>query len=546
MAVLVLIAFVAGMVTAVSPCVLPVLPIIFGGGATGSERRPYAVVAGLVVSFTFFTLAATAILSAIGLPDDLFRNIAIAIVLLVALSLLWPRLGDLLERPFAALGRRAPGDVGSGFALGVSLGLLFTPCAGPVIAAVATVAATQSLSWSSVVVTAAYALGAGLVLLGVALGARRGLSLRPLRAHAVAVRRALGVLMAGAAVLMIVGLDTRLATHVPAYTRTLQGLEETSAAKRGIADLVGDHGSFAGAELRDYGPAPEFAGIGLWLKSRPLTMRALRGKVVLIDFWTYSCVNCLRTLPYLERWYATYKSRGLVIVGVHTPEFAFEHVPANVRRAVRSLGVAYPVALDNDYETWTAWNNHYWPAEYFVDRRGHVRFAHFGEGEYERSERIIRTLLDEPGLPALVSRHIRDQTPQGVETPETYLGYERLATLVGSPVVEDREATYRFPVVLPANHVAYAGRWTVERERIVAGRGARIRLAFHARNVFLVLGAPGRAGTVGVRVDGRPFRTVRITEHRLYALARLAGRPTDHILDLAFSPGVEAYAFTFG
>jgi cytochrome c biogenesis protein CcdA/thiol-disulfide isomerase/thioredoxin len=538
------VAFVAGVVTAISPCVLPVLPIVLAGGATGGRRRSYAIVAGLVASFTAFTLAATALLSALGLPDDLLRNIAIAVVLLVGLSLLVPPLSRLFERPFQALGRRRPGDAGGGFLLGASLGLLFTPCAGPVIAAVAVLAATSRFSVESVLVTLSYALGAGVVLLLFALAGQSGMKLQGLRRRAPQVRQALGAVIAGAAVLMIFGLDLRLATYVPGYTRSLQRVERAAAAQREIDRLVaGRRHVLPESQLRDFGQAPEFQEIDRWVNSKPLTLASLRGKVVLIDFWTYSCINCLRTLPYVKRWAATYRRAGLVVVGVHTPEFAFEHVPANVERAVRSLGVDYPVALDNGYGTWSAWGNQYWPAKYLVDRQGHVRYAHFGEGEYQRSEDVIRTLLAEKALPKPVSASIRDETPTELLTPETYLGSARIDRFVGSRLIPGREAGYSIPKVVPQSSFAYGGRWTVEKERIVAGRDARLRLSFQARKVFLVLGGNGR---VEVAVDGRPVKTVQVTEDRLYTLAEFPGEAANHTLDLSFSPGIEAYAFTFG
>jgi cytochrome c biogenesis protein CcdA/thiol-disulfide isomerase/thioredoxin len=541
------VAFVAGVVTAISPCVLPVLPIVLAGGATGGRRRPYAIVAGLVASFTAFTLAATALLSALGLPDDLLRNIAIGVVLLVGVSLLVPPVGRLVERPFQALGRHQPGDAGGGFLLGASLGLLFTPCAGPVIAAVAVLAATSRFSVESVLVTLSYALGAGVVLLLFALAAQSGMNLQGLRRRAPQLRPALGALIAGAAVLMIFGLDLKLATYVPGYTRSLQRVERAAAAQREIDRLVaGRRHVLPESELRDFGQAPEFQEIDRWFNSKPLTLASLRGKVVLIDFWTYSCINCLRTLPYVKRWAATYRRAGLVVVGVHTPEFAFEHVPANVERAVRSLGVDYPVALDNGYETWSAWGNQYWPAKYLVDRQGHVRYAHFGEGEYQRSEDVIRRLLAEKALPKPVSASIRDQTPTERLTPETYLGSARIDRFVGSRLIPGREADYSIPKVVPQSSFGYGGRWTVEKERIVAGRNARLRLSFHARKVFLVLGANDRTGTVQVTVDGRSLQTVHVTEDRLYTLAELPGEAANHTLDLSFSPGTEAYAFTFG
>ena len=540
------VAFVAGIVTALSPCVLPVLPIVLAGGATGGSRRPFAVVAGLVVSFTVFSLTAATLLTALGLPDDLLRNLAIAVVVVVGLGLLWPRLGDLLGRPFYALARRPPSDTGGGFVLGLSLGLLFTPCAGPVIAAVATVAATQDLTLSAFAITLAYGLGAGLVLLGFALAARRGLSLPGARAHAPAIRRALGAAVLAVAVLMVFGVDKKLQTRVPEYTRALQGLEESAAAQGELEDLVGSPGLADEQQLDDFGIAPEFRAIEEWINSEPLTMAALRGKVVVLDFWTYSCINCLRTLPHLTAWDDAYRDDGLVIVGVHTPEFAFEREPDNVRRAVREHGIDYPVALDPDFGTWEAWQNRYWPAKYFVDRRGHIRYAHFGEGDYEESERVIRQLLAEGQEGPLVSGAIEDATPTGPQTPESYLGYGRIDRFVGSSIEPDREAAYTIPRFVPLHGLAFGGRWRVEEERIVAGQDARLRLHFKGGDVFLVLGTAGEQETAEVTLDGERVGTVAVTQDDLYTLARISGANDEHVLDLRLSPGTEAYAFTFG
>jgi cytochrome c biogenesis protein CcdA/thiol-disulfide isomerase/thioredoxin len=550
---LIAVAFVAGVVTALSPCVLPVLPVVLAGGSGGGSRRPYAVIAGLVVSFTAFTLAATALLSALGLPDDLLRNIAIVVVALMGLSLLWPRLGMLLERPFARLGRRAPGDVGGGFLLGISLGLVYTPCAGPVIGAVATVAATQSVSFDAVLVTLAYALGSGLVLLGLALAGRRGLELPRFRRAAPTIRRVLGGAVLAVAVLMALGVDTELRTRVPEYTQALQTLETSDSTADRIDGLLGPRSGVAvaategGDELQDFGPAPEFTGIEGWLNSGPLSMEKLRGKVVVLDFWTYSCINCLRTLPYLKRWDEAYRDKGLVLVGVHSPEFAFERERSNVEDAVDRLGLEYPIALDTDFGTWEAWGNRYWPAKYFVDREGHVRYAHFGEGDYEKSERVIRELLDEPDLTGPVSGDVTAPTAgMDLGTPETYLGYGRLERFSGSPVKPDEEAEYEFPASLPFNGLAYDGRWRVEEERIVAGRDARLRLSFRARSVNLVMGIDDRPGAVEVYVDGERQRRVEVGRDDIYPLATLPGPAKEHVLELRFAPGTQAYAFTFG
>ncbi len=545
MLLLLFVAFVAGIVTAVSPCVLPVLPVVLAGGATGGPRRPYAIVAGLVASFTVFTLTATALLTALGLPDDLLRNVAIAVVAVVGLSFVWPRLGDLLGRPFYALARHRPGDTGGGFVLGLSLGLLFTPCAGPVIAAVVTVAATQSLTVEAFLITLAYGLGAGIVLLGVAIAARRGMSLRAMRAHAPAVRRGLGVAILGVVVLMVLGVDKNLQTRVPEYTRALQALEESASARGELDRLTGGDGIPQEERLGDYGPAPEFESIQAWINSEPLTLAGLRGKVVVLDFWTFSGIHCLRTLPHVKAWYDAYRDDGLVIVGVHTPEFAFERDPGNVRRAVRDHGISYPVALDPEFGTWQAWDNQYWPAKYFVDRAGRIRYAHFGEGDYEESERVIRELLaEDEGDP--VSDAIADETPSGPQTPESYLGYGRIDRFLGSTIQPDREADYEIPRSVPLHGLAYGGRWTVEAERIVAGEQATLRLNFLGSDVFLVLGTAGDPERVEVALDGQPVGAVTVTQDDIYTLARIPGEKGEHMLDLRFSPGTEAYAFTFG
>ena len=541
------IAFLAGVITAISPCVLPVLPILLAGGASSTSRvRPYAIVAGLVVSFTTFTLAGGALLSVLGLPADLLRNIAIAALLLLAATLIWPRLGWLVERPLLFLTRRRPAADSNGLVLGLSLGLVFVPCAGPVLAAVTALAATGMVGVRVVLVTGAYALGAGLPMLAIAVGGQRLASgLRLLRAHAATTRRIAGVIVGATAIAIALGADTRFTTALPVYTQTLQGrIERNASAERAIRDLRGGGEALAAGQTRSEAPAaPDFRSIDGWLNTpggRPVSIAGYRGKVVVVDFWTYSCINCLRTLPHLEAWDRAYRNAGLRIVGVHTPEFAFEHVAGNVRSAVARLGVRYPVGLDNDYGTWNAYRNQYWPADYLVDRSGRVRFTHFGEGSYGRTESEIRQLLGEKT--AAPRTKVADRTPRELTTPESYLGYERLANFA-QRVVYDTPATYRFPGALSQDQLSYGGRWTVEPSRIVAGANARLRLRFQARDVFLVLGG---AGPLQVLVDGRPFGTITVSgAPRLYTIARFP-RLRRGLLELRFAPGLEGYAFTFG
>jgi cytochrome c biogenesis protein CcdA/thiol-disulfide isomerase/thioredoxin len=524
-----------------------VLPIVLAGGATGSGRRPYAIIAGLVASFSVFTLFAAWLLDQLGLPKDFLRNLAIALLFVLAATLVLPRLGELLEQPFLRLTRRRSGELGGGFLLGVSLGLVFVPCAGPVLAFITVQAASLSFGVKTILLTVAYALGAGLVLLLVAIGGNRAAArLKSFRTNARAVRAVLGIAMAGAALAITFDVDRKLQTRLSDYTSFLQRhTEQTASAKRRLDELRGGGIAQAAtdASLRDYGTATEFTGISEWLNTpggKSLTLAGLRGRVVLIDFWTYSCINCLRTLPHLKAWDAAYRGKGLTIVGVHTPEFAFEHVPSNVRSAVGRLGVRYPVALDNDYGTWNAYSNQYWPAKYLIDKRGHVRFVHFGEGEYDQTESLIRRLLGEADTrPA---SRLADTTPKGVLTPESYLGYQRLDRYVGDPIRPNRLARYRFTNYVAQNLLSYAGHWRVEAERIVAGPAARLKLHYYARNVYLVLAGTGR---VDVRVNGVKKRTVRVRANELYTL--VSGPQTrDAVLELRFTPGVAAYAFTFG
>jgi cytochrome c biogenesis protein CcdA/thiol-disulfide isomerase/thioredoxin len=551
MLILVPIAFAAGIITAFTPCILPVLPIVFAGGGTGTKRRPYAIAAGLVTTFTAFLLAGAWLWGLLGISAKHQIRIGAVFLLVLAVILVFPKAAELAERPFLFLTRRRASDLGGGYLLGASLGLVFVPCGGPVIATLTANAATNRVGFWIVVIAIAYALGAALPMLAIARGGH-GLAAR-FRRRAPTVRIAGGILMAASALVIYEGWAQSLQTKVPGYASWIQDrIEGSSAAQTRLDRLAGKKAVFVPTTrlasrldkvpLKDYGAAPDVHDISAWINSRPLTLRALRGKVVLVDFWTYSCINCLRTLPYLKSWDERYRSKGLVILGVHTPEFAFEHDLGNVRAAVKRLGVRYPVALDNDYGTWNAYGNNYWPADYLVDQAGHVRDVHFGEGDYARTDRDIRLLLaaDTRRLPKDAPEP--DRTPTELRTPETYLGYARIGKYAGSPLKTDRSATYSFPSSLAQDAFAYAGTWRVEGERIVAGPGARLRLRFLARSVHLVLGGHG---TVGVTVDGHPAGTVTVDADRLYTLAS-SDRTRTGTLELRFTPGLSAYAFTFG
>jgi cytochrome c biogenesis protein CcdA/thiol-disulfide isomerase/thioredoxin len=540
-------AFVAGLITAISPCVFPVLPIVLGSGVGGSRRRPFAIIAGLATCFFVSILFASWVLDALGLPKDLLRNVSIGLLFLFATTLLVPQIGLLIEKPLSRLSRRPSSDLGGGFLLGCALGFVFAPCAGPALAFVTSSAASRDFGGKTIGVALAYTLGASLVMLGVALGGRR-LSQR-LRAKMQELRLVFGVVMALAAFGLIFNVDQKIQTWFPDYTSALQDNTEKSTdafkRKKNVTDkkLVSNKRTLSG--LKDYGLAPNFKDVKTWLNTpgaEALSLQKLRGKVVLVDFWTYSCINCLRTLPYLKTWYRTYAKDGFVIVGVHTPEFAFEHDVSNVRNATREYGVRYPVAIDNGYGTWNAYGNQYWPAEYLLDARGHVREAKFGEGDYSKTENAIRSLLAErdSNLPKAV--HMADHTPDYALTPESYLGTDRLDRYAGSPIKQGHMAKYTLPFALDQSQLAYGGYWQVEAQRIVAGKDATLRLHFFARKVHLVLTGKG---FVDVTLNGKHLRRVHVTAPLLYTLL-VQSKDKDGTLDLRFTPGLSAYAFTFG
>lgn len=518
---LLLAGLLAGIVTSVSPCVLPVLPVVLTAGA----RRPWAVVGGLVTSFSLATLFGSLLLDALDLPTGLLRTAGIAALVLLGIGLLFPRAGELLERPFARLRGRAAAEGRGGFLTGLALGLVYVPCAGPVLATIAVVGATGHVGFGSLLLTAAFGVGSGIPLLVLALSggalARRA---RFLRTHARSLRVATGAALVLVAAVTAFDLAAPLQRAVPDYTAAAQQAVGTD-------------------QLDRLTHAPEFAGITTWLNTpggQPVSLKALRGKVVVVSFWTYSCINCQRALPHLEHWADTYRDAGLEVIGVHTPEFAFEHDPGNVADQAGALGVHYPVAVDNDYATWNAYGNHYWPAAYLIDATGQVRRTSNGEGGYAEFEQQIRTALTDAGTTRLPPpTDVPDTTPTTSLTPETYLGAEHapLAT-TGTRVAAGQTRGYTFPAALDADTFALDGTWTSDTDNLTAGPDARLRLDFHATSVHWVLG-----GTGTVTVDGT--RTIAVAgPPTLYTV--LDGHSGRGELTFSVSPGVRAYSFTFG
>ena len=579
-------ALIAGAATAITPCVLPVLPALLSASAVGGRRRPVGIALGLALTFTIVIAGLASVVDGVGVADGTVRSIGIAVLLGFGLMMLWPRLAARVEAPLYRLARLGPRSRGDGFWSGVivggSLGFLYAPCAGPILAAVVSVSASQGSSLEILAIAVAFSAGSAAVLLVLALGGRRTVERIRATGRGPAPQRAVGVVMIATAGLMAADLDVRfqtaLANDFPNFlVNPTSAIEKSGGVERRLADLRGESkfrepvpGGATRASLRNDGPrsnlpvlgeAPEFTDNQRWFNTgdRALTLRGLRGRVVLIDFWTYTCINCIRTLPVLRAWHERYRRRGLSIVGVHTPEFEFEKDAGNVASAIRQNGLRYAVAQDNEFGTWNAWGNQYWPAKYLIDSRGRVRYAHFGEGSYEETEAAIRSLLQDAGAERLGSEvRVRAETAaRSVSTPETYLGWERAeGFLPGAPVAGER----RYPVFrrrLPQDRFTLSGTWDVGPQSARAVRDSSLRVRFGARRVFLVMSSAGGAPRrVRVFLDGRPVSgrvagadtragAVTVRGQRLYRLVSLP-RVERRELELRMGPGVSAYAFTFG
>jgi cytochrome c biogenesis protein CcdA/thiol-disulfide isomerase/thioredoxin len=578
MALLLIFAVLAGAGTALTPCVLPVLPALLSASAAGGRRRPLGVIAGLVLTHTLAIVALASVIDGVGLADGFARTAAIVVLAGFGLALLWPRLGLLVERALAPLQRLGPRSSGSGFwsglLVGGALGFVYAPCAGPILAAVISVSAIQGASVELVALALAYGAGSAAILLLLAFGGRRAVERIRRAGHGARVQHALGALLIATAVAMAAELDVRfqtvLANELPSVvSNPTRALESSDGVERRLADLRGparfdsSRGTEAAAraDLPVLGRAPDFAGNDHWFNTRggrALRMAGLRGHVVLVDFWTYTCINCLRTLPQLRAWDDRYRDDGLAIVGVHTPEFSFERDRANVQRAIRRNRLRYPVAQDNGYATWESWGNQYWPAKYLVDARGRVRYTHFGEGAYGETETAIRALLAEAGRERLgdgTSTRTASADP-GVATPETYFGHARAEGFATPPAPGTRRYSPLRGDLAPSQF-ALSGVWRVDEESATAVRGAAIHARVLARKVFLVLaGADSRPQRVEVLLDGDPVPphaagadvhagAVTVRDQRLYDLVSLP-EVGDAALTLRLPPGVSAYAFTFG
>jgi cytochrome c biogenesis protein CcdA/thiol-disulfide isomerase/thioredoxin len=594
--ILFVLSYLGGVLTIISPCILPVLPFVFARAEQPFVRSGLPLLLGMAATFAVVASVATVAGGWVVHANEYGRWVAVVVLAVFGVALLFPSLSDRLTRPFVAAGARLSESAGSGagsvwpsFLLGIATGLLWAPCAGPILGLILTGAALNGVSVQTTFLLLAYAAGAATSLaVALLLGARVFAAMKRSLGAGEWIRKGLGAAVLLSVVAIAMGVDTGFLTRVSLGSTA--GLEQNlidrfaqqsgsggamSMSGGGSMSMTGNQSMAMTAKPAAATLAPSEAmmppldGATAWINSEPLTAASLRGKVVVIDFWTYSCINCLRAIPYVRAWYEKYKDKGLVVIGVHTPEFAFERNTANVQRAVKDLKIGYPVAVDSDYAIWRAFDNNYWPAHYFIDAQGRMRHHHYGEGEYDESERVIQKLLAEAGhkdvetgvvgVSAIGAEAAADESD--LKSPETYLGFMR-AENFASPggVAQETDHVYTAPPQLALNQWALDGTWNVHDERaVLAAPGGRIAFRFHARDLHLVLGTKdGKPVRFKVTVDGKPPGESHGTDvdadgqgtvdgHRLYQLVRQTGAVQDRTFEIEFlDPGIEAFAFTFG
>lgn len=485
---------------------------------------------GFILSFTFFTLFLSSIVKQFGIPSDTLRNFSVIVIALFGLSLLIPRIQLWTEGLFARVANLIPSSAGKtgfggGVVIGLSLGLLWTPCVGPILASVISLAITGTVTSDAFYLTLAYSLGTAIPMYLVIISGRSLFTKVPwLLSNTGKIQKAFGLIMIITAFAIYQGLDRNFQTYIltkfPQYGAGLTKFEDKAFIKSELEDMSTKEAKLA----RPGNLAPELKVGGEWLNTDPLAIAQLKGKVVLVDFWTYTCINCIRTIPYLKSWDEQYRDKGLVIIGVHAPEFEFEKKLTNVAKAVQDFGITYPVMQDNDFATWRAFRNNYWPAKYLIDAHGNIRYTHFGEGEYDQTEMAIQQLLKESGAQVKVESMVVAPPSYG-RTPETYLGSARGGG---------------------ESYLSLTGTWKQSKEYNAPSAGAKLNLKFDAKSVYLVMRSTGADAVVKVYLDGVYTKDVLINSDTIYTLVDL-DIPGRHKLELEFVGGnAELFAFTFG
>jgi len=567
MFVLIIFSFIAGIVTILSPCILPVLPILLSGGLTGSKKRPFGIVTGFILSFSFFTLVLSSLVKLTCVSTDSLRFISIFIVGIFGLTLIVPKLQFYVELLFNKLSSKTKVKQSKGYwggvLIGISLGLVWTPCVGPILASVIALAATSQVSFVSIFITLSYVIGTAIPMVIITLSGRRLFTKVPfLLTNSAKIQQFFGFIMILTAIAIFFNLDRQFQSYIlekfPAYGTNLTKIEDTAVVEKSLSDLS-NNGNL-NIQPDNYTKAPEIIAGGKWINSDPLTIASLKGKVVLVDFWTYTCINCIRTLPYLKDWDEKYRDKGLVIIGVHTPEFEFEKNYQNVAKAVKDFGLKYPIVQDNNYATWNAYNNRYWPAKYFIDRNGLIRDFHFGEGGYDESEKLIKKLLQETGEDVSNIKINNEQYSIKTKTPETYLGYNRIKGFVSAEgVVKNIKTLYSNPSKIRLNTFSFNGYVTIFPEYAVPEKGSLLTYSFQATKVYLVMKPKNEnvVGQIKVFLDGKEVDIsnagedvvsgfITIDKDRLYQLLDLSDYG-QHILQIEFlDSNVQVFAFTFG
>ncbi|MEI6326865.1 MAG: cytochrome c biogenesis protein DipZ [Candidatus Roizmanbacteria bacterium] len=571
MILLICFAFLAGVVTILSPCILPVLPIILSstiGGKETGKARPIGVVIGFVMSFTFFTLFLSILVKISGISSDVLRTISVFVIAGLGISLVIPRFQQIIEELFSKLSRLLPrGNVqpgfGPGLLIGLSLGLLWTPCVGPILASVISLAISGTVTLDAFIITFAYSLGTAIPMFLIMIGGRTMLRKIPwLLTNTARIQKAFGILMIVTAVGIFYNADRALQTYIltlfPQYGIGLTKFEDNKSVQMELKKVIQSKDMNKlnlGKPLQQKGLlAPEIIPGGEWFNTKPLTLAELKGKVVMVDFWTYTCINCQRTLPFVKEWWRKYQDKGLVIIGVHAPEFEFEKDKNNLAQAIKDFKLTYPIVQDNDFSTWRAYDNHYWPAKYIIDRDGYIRHTHFGEGEYDKTEEVIQELLKETGVSTLSPPHNPTTKTYG-RTPETYLGYGRIDHF-SSPeqIRQDVSNFYTSSTSLPENTFSLNGKWTIMEDYALPEKGSELTFNFDAKEVYLVMKIAGKPAQISVYIDDKIQNfgedningMVTVNSDRLYKLILLQ-TPGKHILHLEFKDAnAQLFAFTFG